>query len=145
MNRDQFRGASRHLKGRAQTALGGVTGDPARQVRGAVNQVAGGAQYAYGRARDRADDLIEDGRDFAHEVRDRADDLIEDGRDFAHEVRDRAGNLIEDGRGRARDARKRGAAYGQRAVRYADDNRVSALMGLAAVAFAVGWLARRQR
>ncbi len=34
MNRDQFRGASRHLKGRAQTAIGGLAGDPARQVRG---------------------------------------------------------------------------------------------------------------
>ncbi len=54
MNRDQIRGASRHVKGRAQTTLGGLTGDPGRQVRGAVNQVAGGAQYVYGRARDRA-------------------------------------------------------------------------------------------
>ncbi|MCJ2036074.1 CsbD family protein [Methylobacterium sp. J-068] len=127
MNRDQFRGASRHLKGRAQTALGGVTGDPARQVRGAVNQVAGGAQYAYGRARDRADDLAEDGRHLAHVVRDRADGLIEDGRDLA------------------RDARKRGETYGRQAVRYADDNRKSALLGLAAIAFAVGWLSRPKR
>ncbi|KQT14504.1 general stress protein CsbD [Methylobacterium sp. Leaf399] len=124
MNRDQFHGASRHLKGRAQTALGGITGDPARQVRGAVNQVAGGAQYAYGR------------------VRERAGDLAEDGRHLAHEVRDRAGNLIEGGRHLAHDARERGAAYGQRAVRYADDNRASALFGLAAVAFAVGWFVR---
>ena len=126
MNRDQFSGASRHLKGRAQTALGGVTGDPARQVRGAVNQVAGGAQYAYGRARDRAEDLAEDGRH------------------LAHEVRGRAGNLIADGRDLARDARERGTTYGRRAVRYADDNRTSALLGLAAVAFAVGWLSRRK-
>ncbi|TXN81112.1 CsbD family protein [Methylobacterium sp. WL8] len=126
MNRDQFRGASRHLKGRAQTAVGGITGDPARQVRGAVNQVAGGAQYAYGRARDRAEDLIDDGRDLAHEVRDRAGNLIEDGRDFA------------------RHARKRGTTYGRQAVRYADDHRTSALLGLAAVAFAVGWLSRRK-
>ena len=28
MNRDQIRGASRHVKGRAQTTLGGLTGDP---------------------------------------------------------------------------------------------------------------------
>ncbi|MBY0251678.1 MAG: CsbD family protein, partial [Methylobacterium organophilum] len=76
MNRDQIRGASRHLKGRAQTALGGLTGDPARQVRGAVNQVAGGAQYAYGRARDRAEDL--------------AEDLAEDGRHLAEAARRRA-------------------------------------------------------
>ncbi|KQP41364.1 CsbD family protein [Methylobacterium sp. Leaf106] len=127
MNRDQFRGASRHLKGRAQSALGGVTGDPARQVRGAVNQVAGGAQYAYGRARDRAEDLAQDGRY------------------LVGEVRDRAGNLIEDGRGFARHAAKRGTTYGRQAVRYADDNRASALLGLAAVAFAVGWLARPKR
>ena len=43
MNHDQIRGASRHLKGRAQTALGGLTAGSTRQVRGAVNQVAGGA------------------------------------------------------------------------------------------------------
>jgi uncharacterized protein YjbJ (UPF0337 family) len=125
MNRDEFRGAARHLKGRAQTALGGLTGDPARQVRGAVDQVAGGAQYAYGRARDRVEDWAEDGRD-------RAD-----------AARDRAGHLIADGRDRARQARARGTAYGRQAVRYADDHRASALLGLAAVAFAVGWLARR--
>lgn len=120
MNRDQFRGASRHIKGRAQTALGGVTGDPARQVRGAVNQVAGGAQYAYGAARDRAEDLARDGRHLAHAARERADDLIEDGRRYA------------------------GAAR-RRAVRYADANRTSTLLGLVAAAFALGWLARPSR
>jgi uncharacterized protein YjbJ (UPF0337 family) len=127
MNRDQIRGASRHLKGRAQTALGGLTGDPARQVRGAVNQVAGGAQYAYGRARDRAEDLAEDGRHLAHEAWERADDLIDNGRHLA------------------RDARRRGTAYGRGALRYADANRTSTLLGLTALAFAAGWLVRRGR
>jgi uncharacterized protein YjbJ (UPF0337 family) len=138
MNGDQFRGASRHLKGRAQTVVGGLTGDPGRQVRGAVNQVAGGAQYAYGRARDRAEDLVDDGRHLAHEVRDRAGHWIEEGRD-------RADHLIDEGRAFTRHARKRGSTYGRRAVRYADDNRASALLGLAAVAFAVGWFARPRR
>ncbi|MDP4006236.1 CsbD family protein [Methylobacterium sp. NEAU K] len=127
MNRDQLHGASRHLKGRAQTTLGGITGDPGRQVRGAVNQVAGGAQYAYGRARDRAEDLVEDGRHLAHAAHERADDLIEDGRHLA------------------REARRRGEAYGRRAVRYADGNRTRTLLGLAALAFAAGWLTRRPR
>ena len=127
MNRDQFRGASRHLKGRAQTALGGVTGDPVRQVRGAVNQVTGGAQYAYGSARDRAEDLARDGRHLAHAARERADDLVGDGRRFAGE------------------ARRRGEAYGRRAVRYADANRTSTLLGIAAAAFTLGWLARPTR
>lgn len=127
MNRDQFRGASRHIKGRAQTALGGVTGDPARQVRGAVNQVAGGAQYAYGSARDRAEDLARDGRHLAHAARERADDWIEDGRRFVGKTR-----------GHGRD-------YGRRAVRYAETNRSSTLLGLVAAAFALGWFARPTR
>ncbi|SFG80834.1 CsbD family protein [Methylobacterium gossipiicola] len=138
MNRDEIRGASRHLKGRVQTALGGLTGDPARQVRGAVNQVAGGAQYAYGRARDRAEDWAEDGRDLAHEVRDRAGSLIEEGRN-------RAERFAADGRDFARHARTRGTAYGGRAMRHADDNRAATLLGLAAIAFAVGWLSRPGR
>jgi len=127
MNRDQIRGASRHLKGRAETAFGGLTGDPARQVRGAVNQVAGGAQYAYGRARDRAEDLIDDGRHLAHEARERADDLIEDGRHYAEE------------------ARRRAQTHGRRAIRYADANRTTTLLAFVGVAFALGWLARTSR
>ena len=127
MNRDQFQGASRHLKGRAETALGSLTGDPGRQVRGAVNQVAGGAQYAYGRARDRAEDLAEDGRHLAQAARSRAEHLLDDGRDLVDDVR------------------ARGTAYGRQAVRYADGNRASTLVGLAAIAFAVGWLSRPSR
>lgn len=127
MNRDQFRGASRHLKGRAQSAVGGVTGDPVRQVRGAVNQVAGGAQYAYGSARDRAEDLARDGRHLAEAALERADHWIEDGRRYAGE------------------ARRQGRDYGRRAVRYADTNCTSTLLGIAAAAFALGFLARSSR
>ncbi|KMO30517.1 CsbD family protein [Methylobacterium aquaticum] len=134
MNRDQFNGASRHLKGRAQTALGGLTGDPVRQVRGAANQVAGGAQYAYGRARDRADDLVEDGRHLAREVRERAGEI-------GHTARERAEDVAD----AARAARRRGEAYGQRAVRYAEGHRTNTLIGIAVLAFAAGWLVRQSR
>ena len=127
MNRDQFRGASRHLKGRVQTALGGLAGDPVRQVRGAANQLAGGAQYAYGRARDQAEDLAEDGRRLAETARARADDLVHDGRHAARTVR------------------RRGEAYRRRALRYADGHRTNTLLGIAALAFAAGWLVRRSR
>ncbi|MEL6063446.1 MULTISPECIES: CsbD family protein [unclassified Methylobacterium] len=127
MNRDQIRGASRHLKGRAQTAFGGLGGDPVRQVRGAVNQVAGGAQYAYGRARDRAEDLAEEGHHLAHEARERADHLIDEGRHYADE------------------ARRRVTTHGQRAIRYADANRTTTLLAFVGVAFALGWIARSAR
>lgn len=149
MNRDQFNGASRHLKGRVQTALGGLAGDPVRQVRGAANQVAGGAQYAYGRARDRADDLVDDGRHLAREARERAvsftDEARERAEDFAHTARARADHLVEDGRHAAHAVRRRGEAYGQRARRYAEGHPTNTLIGLAALAFAAGWLVRRSR
>ncbi|MGU3469140.1 CsbD family protein, partial [Methylobacterium sp. C33D] len=106
-------------------------GDPARQVRGAVNQVAGGAQYAYGRARDRAEDL--------------ADDLAEDGRHLAHEAWERADHLIDDGRHYAEEARRRATTHGRRAIRYADANRTTTLLACVGVAFALGWLARSSR
>ncbi|WP_342149913.1 CsbD family protein [Methylorubrum sp. SB2] len=127
MNRDQFRGATRHIKGRAQTAVGGLTGDPARQIRGAVNQIAGGAQYAYGRARDRAEDIADDGRHLVHAARDHADDLIDDGRRLA------------------RETARRGEHLGRQALRRANANRTGTLLGLAAIAFSAGWLARRAR
>ncbi|KMO41190.1 general stress protein CsbD [Methylobacterium variabile] len=127
MNRDQFQGASRHLKGRVQTALGSLAGDPVRQVRGAANQVAGGAQYAYGRARDQAEDLADDGRRLAHAARKRADDLVQDGRHAARTVR------------------RRGESYGRQALHYADGHRTNTLLGIAALAFAAGWLVRRSR
>ncbi|GJD61096.1 CsbD family protein [Methylobacterium frigidaeris] len=138
MNRDQFNGAARHLKGRVQSALGSVTGDPVRQVRGAANQVAGGAQYAYGRARDRAEDVIDDGRHLAHTARDRAEDL-------AHAARERADHVIQDGRHLAREARRRGEAHGRRALAYADGHRTNTVLGIAALSFAAGWLIRRKR
>jgi hypothetical protein len=56
----------------------------------------------------------------------------------------RADHLLDEGRAFAQTTRQRGSTYGRQAVRYADDNRTSALLGLAAVAFAVGWLSRRK-
>ena len=148
MNRDQIRGASRHLKGRAQTALGGLTGDPAQQVRGAANQVAGGAQYAYGRARDRAEDLIVDGRHLAEAARERAETLAGTTRDYAEDFADtarkQAGHVIEDGRHAAREVRRRGQTYGRQALAYADGHRTNTVLGIAALAFAAGWLFRRR-
>jgi uncharacterized protein YjbJ (UPF0337 family) len=149
MNRDELRGASRHLKGRVQTALGGLRGDPAQQVRGAANQVAGGAQYAYGRARDRAEDVIDDGRHLAHTAREHAEDFADSAReraeDLAHTARKRADRALADGRHAAREARRRSESYGRQALAYADGHRTNAVLGIAALAFAAGWLIRRTR
>ena len=44
-----------------------------------------------------------------------------------------------------RAVRRRGEAYGQRAARYAEGHRTNTLLGIAALAFAAGWLFRRSR
>jgi uncharacterized protein YjbJ (UPF0337 family) len=56
MNDDRVIGTARNLGGRAQEALGHVTGDTKSQVEGVVNQVAGAAQDLYGQAKETASD-----------------------------------------------------------------------------------------
>lgn len=134
MNRDQFEGGLRNLRGRGRTALGAVTGRPRQQIDGAVDQVAGTLQHGYGRARETADGLHRDGTQFIDEARSR-------GRAVASEVQDRAEDLRERGRGYRNEAVRRGRDIAARA----DDNRNTTLLVVAAAAFATGWLMRRTR
>ncbi|KQP34768.1 CsbD family protein [Methylobacterium sp. Leaf100] len=134
MNRDQFEGGLRNLRGRGRTALGAVTGRPRQQIDGAVDQVAGTLQHGYGRARETADGLHRDGTQFIDEARSR-------GRAVASEVQDRAEDLRERGRGYRDEAMRRGRDIAARA----DDNRNTTLLVVAAAAFATGWLMRRTR
>lgn len=134
MNRDQFEGGLRNLRGRGRTALGAVTGRPRQQIDGAVDQVAGTLQHGYGRARETADGLHRDGTQFIDEARSR-------GRAVASEVQDRAEDLRQRGRGYRDEAVRRGRDIAARA----DANRNTTLLVVAAAAFATGWLMRRTR
>ncbi|MCJ2063038.1 CsbD family protein [Methylobacterium sp. J-088] len=134
MNRDHLEGGLRHLGGRAKTAAGAVSGNPGRQFEGAYDQAAGAAQYAYGEARNAVRDLRDGGEHLVEEGRTRFRDVSARGRDLADE------------------AFERGQHYRDRAVHHsrsiaarADENRGTTLALVAAVAFAVGWLARPTR
>jgi len=52
MDENRIEGGMRDFGGRLQDAAGGLTGDPATQVRGKINQAAGQAQQTYGQALD---------------------------------------------------------------------------------------------
>ena len=127
MNRDRIEGGIRHIRGRAKAAVGAVTGHPMSQVDGAIDQVAGAAQYAYGQARDTARDLRRDGEHMTYEARDRGRALADETRERGQRYRDEAVH-----RGRA-------------VVRRAEDNKTATLLLVAAAAFSFGWLARRTR
>ncbi|AWN51514.1 CsbD family protein [Methylobacterium sp. 17Sr1-1] len=123
MNRDQFEGGMRHLKGRGQTALGAVTGRARPQVEGALNQVVGGAQYAYGRGREVAEDLSQDGRALAGEIEKRGRHAYARGREVYGEARHRGG----------------------KALHRAESHPTETLLAVAGLAFAAGWLLKGRR
>jgi uncharacterized protein YjbJ (UPF0337 family) len=125
MNRDQIDGGLRNIKGRGQSALGAVTGRVRPQAEGAFEQAAGAVQYAYGRARDAADDLQRDGEHLVDEARHR-------GRAFAEDLQER-GRAYQD------EAVRRGRAVANRA----DENKGTTLLLVAVAAFGAGWLLRR--
>ena len=56
MNDDRVIGTAKNLGGKAQEALGHVTGDTKSQVEGVINQAAGAAQDLYGQAKETASD-----------------------------------------------------------------------------------------
>lgn len=123
MNRDQVEGGLRHLKGRGQTALGAVAGRARPQAEGALNQVLGGAQYAYGRTRQVAEGLSQDGAALAGEIETRGRHAYERGREVYGEARHR----------------------GRQALRRAESHPTETLVAVAGLAFAAGWLLKGRR
>ncbi len=123
MNRDQFEGGLRHLKGRGQTAFGAVAGRARPQAEGALNQVIGGAQYAYGRGRQVAEELSHDGRAVAGEIETRGRHAYARGREVYGEVRHR----------------------GRKALRRAEAHPTETLLAVAGLAFVAGWLLKGRR
>ena len=127
MNRDRFEGGVRHLRGRAKTAVGAVSGDARRQFDGAVDQAAGAAQHAYGRVRDTAQVWRRDGEHLIDEASDRS-------RAFADEAVSRG-----------RHYRDRAEHHGRHVAKRADENKGTTLAIVAVAAFGLGWLLSRDR
>lgn len=127
MNRDRFEGGVRNLRGRAKTAMGAVGGNAGRQVEGAIDQAAGAAQNAYGRARETAQDWRRDG-----------EHLID-------EASERGRALADEAVSRGRHYRGRAEHHGRRVARRAEENKASTLAIVAAAAFGLGWLLRSDR
>ena len=104
------------------------------------DQVQGGARHLKGRAQTTLGALTGDaGRQIRGGV-----NQVAGGAQYAYgRARDRAEHLTEEGAFLAREARRHGAAYRREATRYAETHPTSTLLGVAALAFATGWLLRR--
>lgn len=60
MNKDEFKGKVNQVKGAAKQKAGELTDDPELQVKGAAERAGGKAQEAFGTAKRKVSDAIED-------------------------------------------------------------------------------------
>jgi uncharacterized protein YjbJ (UPF0337 family) len=77
MNDDRVVGTAKTLGGKAQEAIGHVTGDMKSQVEGVINQAAGTAQDIYGQAKETATDAAQAIRHGAMDAEDYIQHTIE--------------------------------------------------------------------
>ncbi|HWL83935.1 MAG TPA: CsbD family protein [Roseomonas sp.] len=77
MNSDRLEGSMEEFTGQAQEGLGDLTGNREQKARGAIRQVAGRAQHAYGDARDYAQHAYDDARHYAQNAGERVVRVVE--------------------------------------------------------------------
>ena len=120
MNKDEFQGGARYVGGKVEKAVGDTVNSRDWQVDGVVDQVAGGAQNLYGRAKSAIDDAI----------------------DGAPELADKLGSEARDAADRTTEAARRAAASAQAS---AQDAPMLWALGAAAVGYGVAWLVHGRR
>ncbi|TCP71736.1 CsbD family protein [Sphingomonas sp. PP-CE-1G-424] len=120
MNKDEFQGGARYVGGKVEKAIGDTVSSRDWQVDGVVDQVAGGAQNLYGRAKSAVEDIV----------------------DGAPELADKLGS-------EARQAADRTAEVARQGARTAQDSAKDApllwALGAAAIGYGLAWLVHGQR
>ncbi|MFS0738111.1 CsbD family protein [Sphingomonas sp. 1P06PA] len=89
MNKDEIQGAARYYNGKLEKTAGDVVDSRDWQVDGVVNQIAGNAQNAFGRARSVVGDMVDSAPAIAGEARDRLGDA-------SRRAADRIGRVSQD-------------------------------------------------
>lgn len=120
MNKDEFQGGARYVGGKVEKAIGDTVNSRDWQVDGAVDQVAGGAQNLYGRAKSAINDAV----------------------DGAPELAEKIGSEARDAGERAAEVARRGAASAQASAQEAP---VLWALGAAAVGYGIAWLVHGRR
>ncbi|SFO19001.1 CsbD family protein [Sphingomonas sp. OK281] len=120
MNKDEFQGGARYIGGKVEKAVGDTVNSRDWQVDGVVDQVAGGAQNLYGRAKSAIDDAI----------------------DGAPELADKLGSEAREATDREAAAARRGAASAQTS---AQDAPMLWALGAAAIGYGIAWFVHGRR
>lgn len=120
MNKNEFQGGARYVGGKVEKAIGDTTNSRDWQVDGVVDQVAGGAQNLYGRARSAIDTAI----------------------DGAPELAEKIGDEARVAADRATEAARRGARTAQDSAK---DAPLLWALGAAAIGYGLAWFLHGQR
>ena len=79
MDKDRIAGAAKDFAGKAESAVGGLTGDAKTQAEGRAREAAGTVQNLYGQAKDAASDVADAAVSYAKEAYDNSGDTIRGG------------------------------------------------------------------
>lgn len=120
MNKDEFQGGARYVGGKVEKAVGDTVNSRNWQVDGVVDQVAGGAQNLYGRAKSAIEDVV----------------------DGAPELADKVGSDARIAADRAAEAAKRGARSAQASAK---DAPFLWALGAAAIGYGIASFVHGQR
>lgn len=82
MDSDRVTGTVKKVGGKAEGAIGDLTGDAKTQTEGKIDEAKGAVQAAYGQAKDAV-------KDYADQASDVAGDVVEQGRRYVEEGRRR--------------------------------------------------------
>lgn len=135
MNEDEIKGGVRYVKGKIEKGAGDITTDTKWQVDGLVDQVAGGAQNLYGRAKERVQDAIDDAPAAFADASDKV-------RDAAQQGRERVLDATHQGREKARELAQQGRAV---ASEQAKQNPWALVAAACVVGYALSWLVHGKR
>ena len=78
MDKDRIAGAAKDFAGKAESAVGGLTGDAKTQADGRAREAAGTVQNLYGQAKDAASDVADAAVNYAKDAYDNSGDTIRD-------------------------------------------------------------------
>jgi len=89
MDKDRIYGSAKEFAGKAEGAVGDVTGDAETQASGRVREAAGAVQDLYGQAKDAARDAADTAANYARDAYDNRGETIRSGQKaMARTVRD---------------------------------------------------------
>jgi uncharacterized protein YjbJ (UPF0337 family) len=79
MDKDRIAGATKDFVGKAESAVGGMTGDAKTQAEGRAREAAGTVQNLYGQAKDAASDVADAAVNYAKDAYDNSGDTLRGG------------------------------------------------------------------